>query len=150
MKWAPRNFLGGSVRPARGADISAVPVVPNVDVRTEAQRYTPRLPLWVVTGNLYLYLLPSVQRETRYYKVINQIWRIIKLDAWRSLRWEHQRHAAEEMWTNHESVGDVEPTFWIILTLPSWGRIDWTENMSMSVFFFPKRFCSRTPFSFEK
>ena len=148
-KWVPKNFLWGTVRPERGADNFAVPFVPNVKVRIEAQRSTS-LPLSesAVTWKLYLYLVPSVQGGTRYYKVINQIWRIVKLDVWRSLRWEYQRHAAEEMWTNRESVSEVEPTFWINLTLPSWGRIERSEKMSRSVF--PKLFWPRTLFGFEK
>jgi len=32
----PRNFLGGKVRPARRADNSVVPVMPNVKVGMEA------------------------------------------------------------------------------------------------------------------
>jgi hypothetical protein len=85
---------------------------------------------WLVTGRFYLYILPSVQGQTRYYKVINQRWRIIKLDAWHSLRGEHLRHAAKEMWTNDESFSDVEQTFWRSLKPPSWCRIEWGTNTS--------------------
>ena len=40
-----KGYLGGKVRPARRAENSTVLVVPNVKVRMEAQRPTPRLSL---------------------------------------------------------------------------------------------------------
>jgi hypothetical protein len=55
QKWVPRNVLAGKVRPILTADNSAVPVVPNVKIRLEAQHSTPSKSSWIVTDKICLF-----------------------------------------------------------------------------------------------
>jgi hypothetical protein len=56
-KKVSRNLLGGKVRPAGGAESSAVPAVSNVKVTLEVHNSFPPPPYgasWLVIGKLYI------------------------------------------------------------------------------------------------